>query len=84
MSVANLKIKLIREIDSLDNKNIEKLYGIVMNYINGQVESENWDSLTDIQKAGIESGIYQLDQGKGISHKVVMEELKKNMESNKL
>jgi hypothetical protein len=78
MSVANLKIKLIKEIDSLDNKNIEKLYGIVMNYINGQVESENWDSLTDIQKAGIESGIYQLDHGTSISHEIVMEELKKN------
>jgi predicted transcriptional regulator len=48
-----------------------------MNYINGQVESENWDSLTDIQKAGIESGIYQLDHGTSISHEIVMEELKK-------
>lgn len=77
MSVTNIKIKLIKEIDSLDNRNIEELYGIVMNFINGQKESENWDSLTDIQKAGIESGIYQLDQGKGISHDMVMEELKK-------
>jgi hypothetical protein len=77
MNVANLKIELIKEIDSLDNKNIEKLYGIVMNFINGQIESDNWESLTDTQKAGIESGIYQLDHGKSISHEMIMEELKK-------
>jgi predicted transcriptional regulator len=48
-----------------------------MNFINGQIESDNWESLTDTQKAGIESGIYQLDHGKSISHEMVMEELKK-------
>jgi hypothetical protein len=67
----------MKEIDSLDNQNINELYGIVMNFINGKVESENWDSLTEIQKAGIESGLNQLDQNKGISHNLVMEELKK-------
>ena len=77
MNATNLKIKLIKEIDSLDNKNIDKLYGIVMNFINGQVESESWESLTEVQKAGIDSGINQLDQDKGISHNMVMEELKK-------
>lgn len=77
MSVANIKIKLIKEIDSLDNKNIEELYGIVMNFINGQKESENWDSLSDTQKAAIESGIKQLDQGQSITHEKVMKELKK-------
>ena len=77
MNATNLKIKLIKEIDSLDNKNVKELYGIVMNFINGKVESENWDNLTEIQKAGIESGLNQLDQDKGISHDMVMEELKK-------
>jgi len=80
MSATNLKIKLIKEIDSLDNKNIDKLYGIVMNFINGQVESESWENLTEVQKAGIDSGINQLDQNKGISHNMVMEELKKKYE----
>ncbi len=77
MDTTNIKINLIKEIDSLDNKNVKELYGIVMNFINGKVESENWDSLTEIQKAGIESGLNQLDQNKGISHDMVMEELKK-------
>jgi len=80
MNATNLKIKLIKEIDSLDNKNIDKLYGIVMNFINGQVESESWESLTEVQKAGIASGLNQLDQDKGISHNMVMEELKKKYE----
>jgi len=80
MNATNLKIKLIKEIDSLDNKNIDKLYGIVMNFINGQVESESWENLTEVQKAGIDSGINQLDQNKGISHNMVMEELKKKYE----
>jgi hypothetical protein len=77
MDTTSLKIKLIKEIDSLDNKNIDELYGIVMNFINGKVEMGNWDSLTEKQKAGIESGLNQLDQGKGINHDLVMKELKK-------
>ncbi|SHI74856.1 hypothetical protein SAMN05444280_105127 [Tangfeifania diversioriginum] len=77
MDTTNIKIKLIKEIDSLDNKNVKELYGIVMNFINGKVESENWDNLTEIQKAGIELGINQLDQNKGLDHDMVMEELKK-------
>ena len=47
------------------------------NFLYRQVESKNWDSLTDVQKAGIESAIYQLDQNKGISHEMVMEKMKK-------
>ena len=48
-----------------------------MNIINKQEVLESWDDLTDVQKEGIESAIYLLDQKKGISHETVMEELKK-------
>ncbi len=47
-----------------------------MNIIRKRV-FESWNKLSDAQKAAIESAIYQLDQKKGISHKTVMEELKK-------
>jgi len=47
------------------------------NFLYRKMESKNWNNLTDSQKVAIESAIHQLDQGKGIKHEKVMEELKK-------
>lgn len=47
------------------------------NFLYRKIESKNWNNLTDSQKAAIESGINQLNQGKGITHEKVIEELKK-------
>jgi hypothetical protein len=50
---------------------------ILMNINNDKPKGfESWNKLSDVQKAGIESAIYQLDQKKGINHKTVMKELK--------
>jgi hypothetical protein len=36
MSTAELKLKLFRQIDSLDSHKIKELYGVIMNYFNAQ------------------------------------------------
>ena len=77
MNTSEIKIKLFQQIDSLENNRLIELYGVVNNFLNHNDDSEKWDNLTPPQKEGIEYGISELSDNKGIEHNVVMEELKK-------
>jgi len=77
MNDTEIKIKLFQQIDSLKNERLIELYGVVSNYINSSDNSEEWNNLTNIQKNGLEYGLTELDEEKGLEHNVVMEELKK-------
>lgn len=45
---------------------------MVVNFINGQKELTDWDTLTESQKNGIFDAIEEIELGKGISHQDVM------------
>ena len=77
MNTSEIKIKLFQQIDSLENNRLIELYGVVNNFLNRNDDSEKWDNLTPPQKEGIEYGISELNDNKGIEHNVVMEEFKK-------
>ena len=77
MNESELKVELIHQIDSLDEERVIELYGIVRNFINGNDDTENWDSLTAAQKKGLEYGVAELEKGDAIEHSVIMEGLKK-------
>ena len=50
MTVSDLKLKLFRQIDSLEKGKLEEIYGVLLNYINGQKDVSEWDKLSDNQK----------------------------------
>ncbi|MEL7586929.1 MAG: hypothetical protein AAGU19_09460 [Prolixibacteraceae bacterium] len=77
MSVSDLKLKIFRQIDVLEKDRLEELYGVLMNYINGQKNLDEWDKLTLEQKQGLIDSIGEIDAGKGISHSEVMSRLRK-------
>ena len=77
MSVSDLKLKIFRQIDVLEKDRLEELYGVLMNYINGQKNLDEWDKLTVEQKQGLIDSIGEIDAGKGISHSEVMSRLRK-------
>jgi DNA phosphorothioation-dependent restriction protein DptG len=77
MTVADLKLKIFRQIDSLEKNRLEELYGVLENFINGQRDINDWDKLSDEQQKGILNAIDEIDSGKGMSHKKVMEKIKK-------
>ena len=79
MNKSELKIKLIHQIDSLDEERVIELYGIVRNFINGDDDTENWDSLTTAQKKGLEYGVAELEKGDVVEHSVVMEGIEKKV-----
>ena len=77
MTVSDLKLKIFRQIDSLEKNRLEEFYGLLLNYINGKKDISDWDKLTLAQKQGLMDAIDQLDSGKGISNSDVIDKLRK-------
>jgi hypothetical protein len=78
MTIAELKLKIFRQIDSLEKNRLEELYGVLKNFINGKKDIDDWDMLTEEQKEGIMNAIDEIDSGKGIPHQKVMAKIRKN------
>ncbi|MGD9993970.1 MAG: hypothetical protein AB7S69_11775 [Salinivirgaceae bacterium] len=77
MNTAEIKTDLIRKLDSLKGSRLEEAYGLLLNYINGKSDVNDWQSLTSEQQEAIRIGIDQLDEGKGKSHDEVMTSVRK-------
>ena len=77
MTTSDLKLRLFRQIDALDKSKLEELYGVLINYLNGQKDLSDWEKLSDSQKLGILDAIDEIDSGMGISNKVVLEKFRK-------
>jgi len=77
MTVSDLKLKLFRQIDSLEKDRLEELYGVFLNYINGKKDMDDWNELNEEQKQGIVDAIDEIDAGKGIPHTKVMATIRK-------
>jgi hypothetical protein len=77
MTVSDLKLRIFRQIDSLEKNKLEEFYGLLMNYVNGQKDISDWDKLTSNQKKGILDAIDEVDSGKGIPNKTVLSKFRK-------
>ena len=77
MTVSDLKLRIFREIDSLEKNRLEEFYGLLMNYINGQKDISDWDKLTANQKKGILDALDEVDSGKRIPNKTVLDKFHK-------
>ena len=76
MTVSDLKLKIFRQIDSLEKNRLEEFYGVLVNFINEKRDIEDWEQLTEEQKQGILDAIEELESGKGIPHEKVMENMR--------
>ncbi|MDO6759268.1 hypothetical protein Q4566_03580 [Tamlana sp. 2_MG-2023] len=77
MNSAEIKIDLFRKLDSLKGNRLEEAYGILLNYINGSNDLNDWQNLTLEQKKAIEIGIEQLDNQEGREHHKVISDMRK-------
>ena len=63
MNTAELKLKLFRHIDQLDNSMLEELYGLICNYTKQHINSTEWNTLSENQQKGIYKAIEELENG---------------------
>ncbi|HEX3006957.1 MAG TPA: hypothetical protein VHO90_05015 [Bacteroidales bacterium] len=77
MTVADLKLKIFRQVDSLEKNRLEELYGLLVNYIRGQKDIDDWDKLTELQQQGLIDAVKEIEEGKGSSHESVIEKMRR-------
>ncbi len=77
MSTAEIKLKLFREIDTLDKSKLEQVYGLLFNFLNKETDIEEWDSLSQAQQNGLVQAVAELDAEEGIDHQSIMDKFRK-------
>ena len=77
MTVSDLKLKIFRQIDSLEKNRLEEFYGLMQNYLNSKKELSDWAKLSEAQKKGILDAIDEIESGKGKPSKAVIDKCRK-------
>ncbi len=77
MTVSDLKLKIFRQIDSLEKNRLEEFYGLMMNYLNSNKDITDWEKLSEAQKKGLFDAIDEIESGKGKSNKAVLDKFHK-------
>lgn len=75
MNTAELKLNIIRQVDTLDEDVLKE----VIDYIQRKINTQNasvLDSLTDEQKAGIRQAQESIKNGAGIPHDIIVSKYK--------
>ena len=82
MSNAELKYSLFKAIDAInDSKVLQEIYNLVGT--RKTLKADWWDELTPGQKASVERGIKDLEEGKFYSHEEVMEKSKAMLDKHR-
>ena len=77
MDTSELKLRIFREIDSLDQGKLQEVYGHIQNFLRGDKDLGDWESLSVLQQEGLKDAINDLDAGKGIVHEDVISKYRK-------
>jgi len=72
MGASELKLDILKEIDSLNEKQLTEFYGILKNFINNSRELSDWKELSDYQRNGILDAVGEIEAGEGIPHSEVI------------
>jgi hypothetical protein len=70
-----LKLTYLK-LDSLKGKTLEQANGMLLNYINGKSDVDDWQNHSHEQQAAILHAVEQLEKGHGRSHNEVMSEMR--------
>lgn len=76
MSTAELKLKLFRELDLLEKSKLEQVYGLLLNFINQENATSQWDSLSKKQQEGLLNAINEMKTSDGKNHSEVMQKFR--------
>jgi len=77
MDTSELKLRIFREIDSLEQGKLQEVYGFLQNFLRSDKDIDDWDTLTVSQKEGLQNAINDLDAGEGIVHEDVVSKYRK-------
>ena len=76
MSTEEIKLRIFRQVDALDNAKLKEFYGIMQNYINSKKDTDEWIGVSKAEQEGIEAAMDEMIDGKGIPHEEVMSRMR--------
>ena len=77
MSTAEIKVKIFREIDGLDEFYLLKIHKYIKNILEVKDATTEWDKLSSTQKSGLLDAIRDAEDGHVLSNTTVMSKYKK-------
>ena len=77
MNTSELKLRIFREIDSLEQGKLQEVYGYIQNILRGDKDLSDWENLSALQKEGSKNAINDLDKGNAIVHEDVISKYRK-------
>lgn len=72
INTAELKLKLFREIDTLDKYKLEEFYGFLLNFLNKNNTDDEWNSLTTAKKNGLLEAINEMNISEGVANDSIL------------
>jgi hypothetical protein len=72
MKTAELKLELFNTIDKLPKPKLEKLFGMVTNFLNNENDLNEWSKLSEIHQKELLTAIDDIEEGNFIDHKTLM------------
>jgi predicted transcriptional regulator len=75
MDIKTLKSEIYQMLDQLDEQGLNEVNEMVTAYLKQTDEEEQWDTLSDEDKAAIDEGLQQLERGEYYTHEEVMERI---------
>jgi hypothetical protein len=75
MNTADLKLNIIRQVDTLDDDVLKEVIDYIQDKINSQAKSV-LDSLSIEEINGIEKARQSIKEGKGIPHEIIVSKYK--------
>ncbi len=79
MDSSELKLKIIREIDSLGKRKLQMVYGYLQNLNRSESDLAEWEKLTATEKNGITEAITELKEVRGVVHENVISKYRKKL-----
>ena len=77
MRTAEIKLKIIHQIDQLNPSQLKKVYALLHETLNRDIDISKWEELSKEQKDGLFDAIKQMDEGLGIASEDVLKKYKK-------
>jgi hypothetical protein len=76
MSTEELKLQIFRQVDTLDRSKLKEFYGVMLNYLNSNIDTAEWIGVSDVEQHGIEEAIKEMNGNNGIANEQVMVKMK--------
>ncbi len=77
MDKSELKVQILKEVESLDELQLEELYAFLHNFLSKEKSTDDWLNLSDSQRNGLKKAIESIDQGESVVNEEVLTKYRK-------